>query len=239
MSLLGETWRFLTDPASWSGPRGLGALLLGHLRLSVLATLAGALVAIPLGIFFGRRRRGGAVASTVVNIGRALPTFAVLVLAFSVFSSWGRGLSIWPSLVALTLLAVPPMFTNTSTGVRDVDPEVVEAARGMGMSERDVLRRVQLPVARPLLLTGLRVAAVQVAATATLGAWVGYACLGTLIFEGFAQQDDVKILSGAVLVAALTIVTELAFSFVERRLTPWARPRRVRDPVEPLGTTAT
>lgn len=229
MNLLQQTWQYLTDPQNWSGPRGLGALLLGHLRLAIAATVAGVVIATPLGVYFGRRDRGGAVATAVVNIGRALPTFAILVLAFSVFSSWGKGLTIWPSLVALTMLAIPPMFTNTYTGVRNVDPEVVDAALGMGMTRSGTLRRVEFPLAMPLILTGLRVSAVQVVATATLGAWVGYACLGTPIFEGFAQRDNVMILSGAVLVAALTVVTELVFSVVERIVTPWARRRRVRD----------
>lgn len=122
--------------------------------------------------------------------------------------------------------------------MRDVDPDVREAATGMGMTRLERLRRVEVPLALPLILTGLRLSAVQIVATATLGAWVGFRCLGTPIFEGFAQQDDGKILTGAVLVAVLTILTEVAFSFLTRVLTPWERsgPRPRRAPAVPPGT---
>ncbi len=223
MSLLVETWHHLTDPSTWSGQRGLLSLLYGHIRLSIMATAVAAAIGVPLGVFFGHRRRGGVLMSAVVNTGRALPTFAILVLAFSVFSSWGQGLTIWPTLVALVLLAIPPIFTNTYTGIRTVDPDIVESALGMGMTRGRVLRQTEVPIALPLILTGLRLSAVQVVATATLGAWVGFGCLGTPIFEGFAQQNNVKVLTGAVLVAALTIVTEVIFSVMTRRLTPWSR----------------
>lgn len=226
MKLLADTWRYLTDPTNWSGPRGLATLLYGHIRLSVISTLIAMVIAIPLGVFFAHRRRGGAMASAVVNIGRALPTFAILVLAFSVFSSHGRGLTIWPTLVALVMLAIPPIFTNTYTGVRNVDPEIIESALGMGMTRAETVRRVEFPIALPLVVTGVRVSAVQVVATATLGAWVGFGCLGTPIFEGFAQQNNVKVLTGAILVAALTIMTEVGFTILARRLTPWSRAER-------------
>lgn len=229
MNLLVKTWQYLTDPSNWSGPRGLATLLYGHIRLSVMATLIAVAIAVPLGVFFGHRRHGGAFISATVNIGRALPTFAILVLAFSVFSSRGKGLTIWPSLVALVMLAVPPIFTNTFTGIRNIEPDIIESALGMGMTRRAMMRRVELPIALPLILTGIRVSAVQVVATATLSAWVGYGSLGTPIFEGFAQQNNVKVLTGAILVAALAIVTEVGFSVVTRRLTPWSRRRDERS----------
>lgn len=223
MGLIVDTWHYMTDPDHWSGPRGLWTLLGGHMKLSVAATLAAAAIAIPLGIFFGRRRRGGAAASAVVNIGRALPTFAILVLAFSLFSERGKGLTIWPSFVALVALGIPPIFTNTYTAIRDLDPAMIEAATAMGMTRMTLLRRVQIPAGAPLMITGLRISTVQIVATATLGAWVGYACLGTPIFEGFAQQNNTKVLTGAILVSILTIAVEVGFSLLERYLTPWAR----------------
>ncbi|MCU0267867.1 MAG: ABC transporter permease [Acidimicrobiales bacterium] len=228
MSAIGEAWSYVTTGANWTGDDGILVLTWNHLRLSAFATVSAAVVAVPAGVLIGHRRRGGALAASVVNIGRALPSFAVLVLAFGVFSQWGRGLTIWPTYVALVLLAIPPMFTNTLTGVQEVPAEVREAATGMGMRARQLLWRVETPVALPLILTGLRVSAVQVVATATLGAWVGYQCLGTLIYEGFAQQDDAKILTGATLVALLTILVDTAFSFLERAVTPWTRPQRGR-----------
>ena len=125
------------------------------------------------------------------------------------------------------------MFTNAYVGVRDVDPAIVEASRGMGMGERQVLLRVETPIALPLIITGVRIAAVQVVATATLGGLFGFNALGSYIFEGFAQQDDGKLYTGAVGVALLAILTELAFSLVAPRATPWLSQSRVSD-VAPL-----
>jgi osmoprotectant transport system permease protein len=235
VSALADFWDYVTTASNWQGERGLVSLTWAHIRLSVLATGAAALVAVPIALVIGHTKRGGLAAVSVVNIGRALPSFAVLVLAFGVFSQWGRGLTIWPTFVALLLLAVPPMFTNTFTGVREVDPGAREAARGMGMTARQVLGRVEMPIAIPLIITGIRVSAVQVVATATLGAWVGFRCLGTLIFEGFAQQNNGKILTGAIFVALLTILTEIGFSLLERAVTPWRRTSRTPR-VTPIET---
>ncbi len=239
MSALAQGWEFLTTAAHWTGPTGILALLWNHVRLAAMATGAAAAIAIPAGVIIGRRGRGGAAAVAVVNIGRALPSFAVLVLAFGIFSQWGRGLTIWPTFVALVLLAVPPMFTNAFTGIQGVDRDITESAVGMGMRSREVLWRVQTPIAIPLIITGVRVSAVQVVATATLGAWVGYQDLGTLIYEGFAQRDDGKILAGAVLVAALSILTEVAFSSLERVVAPWEHRRTRRVPAAPSVSTTT
>jgi len=241
MSALADFVTFITTASNWTGPKGLITLTINQVLVSIVAVGAATLIALPGGLVVGHLRRGGLAAVSVANIGRALPSFAVLVLAFGVFSQWGRGLSVWPTAVALTLLAIPPIFTNTYTGVRNVDPQVRDAAAGMGMRRREVLRTVEMPIAVPLILTGLRVSASQVMATATLGAWVGFQCLGTLIFEGFAQQNNGKILTGAVAVSLLTIGTELAFSAVERRVAPWARPagkRRIPRPQHSGASTA-
>lgn len=228
MSLLGDLVEFLTTGANWTGPRGLLTLGANQLLVSALALVAGFSVAVPVGLVVGHARRGATATVGVANIGRALPSFAIVVLAFSVFSQWGRGLSIWPTAVALTLLAIPPILTNTITAVREVDPDVRAAAEGAGMRWHQVLWQVETPLALPLLLTGVRVAATQVVATATLGAWVGFQCLGTLIFEGFAQRNDTKILAGAVLVSALTIATDAAMGLASRRTARWSRPQPTR-----------
>lgn len=223
MSAVAEFVDYITTASNWTGPKGLVTLTANQVLVSVVAVTAAVAVAVPAGLVLGRTRRGGLTAVGIANIGRALPSFAVLVLAFGVFSQWGRGLSVWPTAVALFLLAIPPVFTNTLTAVREVDPRVTDAAAGMGMRRRQILWRVQAPLAVPMVLTGIRVSASQVVATATLGAWVGFQCLGTLIFEGFAQRDDGKILTGAVMVSLLTIATEVAFALVERRVSPWSR----------------
>jgi osmoprotectant transport system permease protein len=220
---------YVTTSSHWWGERGILHRSFEHLRLSGAAVLAAGIVAIPSALVLGHVKRGGFLAQSIVNIGRAVPSFAILVLMLPLSLNYGFGLGFWPTFVALVPLAIPPMFTNAYVGVRDVDPNIVEASRAMGMGGSQVLFRVEAPVARPLILTGLRVAAVQVVATATLGAFVGFNGLGSYIYEGFSQQDDGKLLTGAVGVALLAFLTELVFSFVVRRATPWQSPTRSSD----------
>jgi osmoprotectant transport system permease protein len=175
-------------------------------------------LAVPLGVLLGHSGRGGLIAVSVVNIGRAIPSFAVIALALPFSIRAGLGIGFWPTFLALVLLALPPIFTNSFTAVRSVGMDVVEAARGMGMRERQVLLEIELPLAAPLILTGIRVAAVQVVATATLGALVGWGGLGRYIIDGFSVQDNVRVFAGALLVAALAILTDVLFSVAERIL---------------------
>jgi osmoprotectant transport system permease protein len=221
-----DMWDFLGTDAAWSGRDGLPALLWAHVQLSVVALLAAATVAIPPAVVLGHVRRGAVAAVSIVNIGRAIPSFAVIALVLPFSLRWGFGLGFWPTMVALVLLAVPPIFTNTYTGVRDVPADAVEAARGMGMQPRELVTRVEVPVALPLILTGLRVSAVQVVATTTLGALVGYRCLGSPIVAGFQRQDKGELLAAAILVALLALVTDALFSLAARWLVPW----RARTP---------
>jgi osmoprotectant transport system permease protein len=216
---------YLGDADSWWGRNGLVRLTWDHLRLSGAALLAAVVLAIPPALLLGHRRRGGLLAVTLVNTSRALPTFAVIAFVLPLSYRFGFGLGFWPTFVALLLLALPPVFINAYTGVAEVDRAVVEAARGMGMRERDVLARVEVPAAMPLLAAGVRVSAVQVVATTTLGALVGFRCLGTPIIQGIAARDHGKVLAGAVVVAAVSLLTEAAFGALGRRLAPWARDR--------------
>lgn len=223
--ILRQMWDYLSSDAAWSGNRGLPALTWAHIKLSVLAVVVSAAVAIPPAVVLGHIRRGGLLAVSIVNIGRALPTFAIIVLILPFSLRYGFGLGFWPTLVALVLLAVPPIFTNTYTGVRDVPPDAVEAARGMGMRAGELVRKVEVPVAWPLIITGLRVSAVQVVATATLGALVGYRNLGTPIITGFAQRSQRGVLlAAAITVILLALLTDAMFALAERRLVPWRRP---------------
>jgi osmoprotectant transport system permease protein len=223
--ILRQMWDYLSSDAAWSGNRGLPALTWAHIKLSVLAVVVAAVVAIPPAVALGHIRRGGLLAVSIVNIGRALPTFAIIVLILPFSLRYGFGLGFWPTLVALVLLAVPPIFTNTYTGVRDVPPDAVEAARGMGMRAGELVRKVEVPVAWPLIITGLRVSAVQVVATATLGALVGYRNLGTPIITGFAQRSQRGVLlAAAITVILLALLTDAVFALAERRLVPWRRP---------------
>jgi osmoprotectant transport system permease protein len=223
--ILRQMWDYLSSDAAWSGNRGLPALTWAHVKLSLLSVAVAAAFAIPPAAVLGHVRRGGLLAVSIVNIGRALPTFAIVVLILPFSLRYGFGLGFWPTVPALVLLAIPPIFTNTYTGVRDVPPDAVEAARGMGMRAGELMRKVEVPVAWPLIITGLRVSAVQVVATATLGALVGYRNLGTPIITGFAQPSERgALLAAAIAVILLALLTDAAFALAERRLVPWRRP---------------
>ncbi|HEX5613845.1 MAG TPA: ABC transporter permease [Acidimicrobiia bacterium] len=222
MDAFGDFWTYVTTSDSWWGPNGIANLTWAHVRLAFWSTFAAAVLALPPAIVLGHLHRGGLVAVSLVNLGRAIPSFGVIALVLPFSIEWGFGLGYWPTFVALVLLGVPPIFTNTYTGVRGVDPGIVESARGMGMTSREVVLGVEVPSAMPLIITGVRISAVQIVATATLGALVGFQCLGTLVVQGIAQFDDGKLVTGAVLVALLAILVEVALGLVQRRVTPWA-----------------
>ncbi|MDQ6650793.1 MAG: ABC transporter permease [Actinomycetota bacterium] len=218
--IFGQVADWFLDGSHWRGADGVPTRLLEHLTLSVEAIVIACLLALPLALVLGHLGRGGFLAVNVSNIGRALPSFAILVLAAQLPAI---GIGNVAALIALVALAVPPLVTNTYVGVRAVDPDIKEAARGMGLSGSQVLRRVELPLAMPLVLAGLRTSAVQVIATATLAAYVSAGGLGRYIVDGFAQADTPKIYAGALLVALLALVVELGLGLLQRRLSPVAR----------------
>jgi osmoprotectant transport system permease protein len=218
VSWLADTVAWLSTGANWAGPDGAASLLVEHLRLSAISLLVAAVLVVPLGLWLGHLGRGGTVALNIGNVGRAVPTFAVLVLLALAPRPFGLGdLSI---VTALVLFAIPPVLTNTYVGVREVDRAAVDAARGMGMSGWQVLRDVELPLAAPLVVQGLRLAGVQVIATATIAALAGGGGLGRLITEGFNRQDQPQLVSGAVLVAALALAVEGLFELLQRAVRP-------------------
>ena len=214
--------QWFTDPANWTGPTGIPARVLQHLWMSLLAMVIASALAIPVGLWAGHRRRFESLAVSVAYVGRALPSFAVLVVVFILMVNlipsiaFGTG----PTVVALVLLAIPSMLVNTYVGIQGVDADTVEAARGMGMREREVLFGLEVPLAAPLIMAGVRVAALQVVATATLAALIGGGGLGVYIREGYAQHDDPKLIAGAVLVSSLALLTEGVLYIVERAVTP-------------------
>src|SRR4029453_18412151 len=205
MSVINGVLAWLTDPAQWSGPDGIPVRTLQHLWYSLLATGIAAAIALPIGVFIGHTGRGAVFAVNLTNLGRAIPTLGIIILVFIL-----AGFGIVPVLVALTALAVPPIVTNSYVGVRSVDPEVREAAEGMGMRGRQVLWKVELPVAMPLIMAGIRTSTVQVVATATLAAYVGLGGLGRYLIDGFSQRDLPEVVGGAILVAVLALLIELA-----------------------------
>ncbi|MFF5975393.1 ABC transporter permease [Streptomyces sp. NPDC012769] len=213
MSVLVDAWSWLATGANWSGESGVWHRLGEHLYVSGAALLLACAVALPLGLWLGHLGRGGALAVNVSNAGRAIPVFAVLAL-FMV--SPLRNAGYVPTVAALVLFAIPPLLTHAYVGVREVDRAVVEAARGMGMSGGQLFRGVELPLARPMLMAGLRSAAVQVVATATIAAMVGQGGLGRIITAGFNTYDTPQVVAGAVLVALLALLVEALLVAADR-----------------------
>lgn len=216
MTFLAAVVEWFADPAHWQGPDGIPTRLLEHLQLSGSSVLVAAAIALPLGLYIGHTGRGAFLAINVANVGRAMPSLAVLAFALPVSISLGLGLGFWPTFMAMVPLAIPPILTNTYVGIRSADPDTVEAARGMGMREWQVLRTVEVPAGLPILLAGLRTASVNVIATATLGAIVAGPALGRYIVDGFALRDHERVFAGALLVAILAVGTEVTFGMLER-----------------------
>jgi osmoprotectant transport system permease protein len=213
VDVVGQSFGWLAEGSNWAGESGVWHRLAEHVYVSGLALLIACAVALPLGLWLGHLGRGGALAVNLSNIGRAVPVFAVLAL-FAV--SPLRSAGYVPTVAALVLFAVPPLLTNAYVGMRGVDRSVVDAARGMGMSGPQLFRQVELPLARPLVMTGLRSAAVQVVATATIAAMVGQGGLGRIITAGFATYDTAQVVAGALLVALLALLVEGALLVADR-----------------------
>ena len=218
MNAFDRAFRYLNDPYNWTRADGLGifTLLRDHLVISVVAVLLAMLVALPVGIGLGHSGRGGGFVVALSNVSRAVPTLALL----TVFAVTPIGFGNRATTIALAVFAVPPILTNTFVGFREVDRDVREAARAMGMSTGQVITRAEFPLAVPLVMTGIRTATVQVVATAGLAALVGGGGLGRLINLGFGQQDYGEVVAGAILVAGLALLTEFLLVGVSWAVTP-------------------
>ena len=189
--------------------------LIVHIELSVVALLIGVAIALPVALAVFRSPLGSAIAINTGNIGRAVPSLAILALVFPLL-----GFGFAPSLVALTVLAIPPILINASAGLRQVSPQVIDAAKGMGLSNRQILGRIQFPIALPVIFAGIRTSAVQVVASATLATFIGGGGLGELIVLGFQRNDLAVQIGGSLAVAVLAIITEIIFGVLERTFTP-------------------
>lgn len=231
MDFLGDVLQWFLDPANWTngvnqltGVPEIGILsrTWEHVQISVITVAIAVGITVPPAMLLGHAGRGGFLAVSLANIGRAVPSFAIVVLGVTLTGRIG----FWPTFIALLALAIPPIFTNTFTGIRAVDRDTVEAARGMGLTERQILWSIELPMATPVVLAAVRVAAVQVVATATLGAIVAWGGLGRFIIDGFAQRDNVEVFAGALLVALLAVLTEVTFGILERFVVPPGLGRR-------------
>ena len=213
MSLAAEVASFLVDGANWQfgDPDAIPTRLLQHLQYTGLALAIAASIALPVGLYIGHTGKGAFLAINAGNAGRALPTLGLLVLVVTIV-----GIGLVPVLVALVALAVPPLLTSTYAGLRAVDRDTIDAARAQGMRERQVLWRTEVPMALPLILSGLRNATLQVVATATVAAFVALGGIGRYVIDGLATRDFAQMLAGASLVAALAIVLDLMLAAISR-----------------------
>ncbi len=231
MNIFADTWGYLTDPANWQGSGGLWARMLEQLLLTGTALALAILVGLPVALWLGHLGRGGFLAINISNVGRAIPTFALLALLVtadwpgtSEFGPYGRaGLA---TLIALMLFALPPIITQGYVAIREVPGDVKESARGMGMTEAQQFFRVELPLGLPLVISGIRLALVQVWATATIAALVAGPGVGRIIVEGFARNLYSQGVGAAIVVALAALVLEVAAAGLQRAVEPGGRSSR-------------
>jgi len=219
---------FLTDPANWQDQAGITNRLVEHLTISLLAVAFASAIALPLGFYIGHTGKLQLLGINLANIGRAVPSYAVMVMLLPVMLALAPvlgydpqiGLRFLPIFLAMLFLAVPPILVATYAGIQAVDRDLTESSRGMGLTERQILTGVELPLASPVIVGGFRVALLQVIATATIGAFLAGGGLGRYIVDGIALRDNGMLYAGVLLVAGLAIGTDVLLSWLQRRLTP-------------------
>lgn len=219
---------FLADPANWQGQPGIPNRIVEHLAICLLAVLTASAIALPLGFYIGHTGRLQLLGINIANIGRAIPSYAVMVMLLPVMLGLAPvlgydprlGLRFLPIFLAMVLLAIPPILVAAYAGLQEIDRDLTESSRGMGLTERQILTGVELPLALPVLVGGFRVALLQVIATATIGAFLAGGGLGRYIIDGIARRDDGMLYGGVLLVAVLAIGTDVLLSWLQRRWTP-------------------
>ncbi|MFJ6081345.1 ABC transporter permease [Streptomyces sp. NPDC001002] len=211
MNVLHYVSDFFSNSAHWHGYDGIPTRLREHIQYSLTALAIAAAIGLPIGLLTGHTGRGGNSLALIATAARALPSFGLLVLMFVLL-----GLGHLPVMIPLVVLAVPPILVTTYEAMRSVDPSPVDAARGMGMAEPRILFQVELPVALPLILSGLRSAAIQIVSTATIAAYVSLGGLGRYIVDGLYQRNYEKVVGGATLVAILALITLGLFWAINR-----------------------
>jgi osmoprotectant transport system permease protein len=220
MHFIESVFHWFTTSANWTGPNGILQLFYNQAKLSAAVVVGALIVGGGLGVILGHTGRGGLVAVNAANAFRAVPTLALLTLLAiqpNISLTWSGFLASW---IALFILAVPPILTNTYVGMRNVDGDVRDAAKAMGLSGVQVLGRVEAPLALPFIMAGVRTASIEVVATSTLAAYVSYSDLGTFVISGLNGQDNVEAFGGAILVAVLAAMVALGLGLVQRWLTP-------------------
>lgn len=220
MNFLFDAVAYILDPANWAGENGIANRLNQHLVITFVSVLIAAAIAVPLGLLIGHtgRARGAIIGFT--GAARALPTFGLMTLFVLIGIQFGAGLSLTPVIVVLVVLAIPPLLAGAYSGVEAVDRQTIDAARAQGMTEWQILTQVELPLALPLLVGGLRSATLQVVATATIAAYVAQGGLGRYLIEGLRTQDYLRALIGAVLIAALALLLDGLLAALQKLVRP-------------------
>jgi len=218
---IGAIARWFGDPAHWQGSAGIPTRVGEHLLLSLVALILAMAIGLPAGVGVGHSGRGAALTINLANLGRALPTLAVMGIVLPVTAAIDNqlGFKVYPALIALVVLGIPPILVNAYAAISGVDRDIVEAGRGMGMRARDLLARVEIPLGLPVIVAGVRSAFAQILATATLAAIFGGPGLGRYLVEGYAQLDYPMMFAGVILVGLLFLASELAFAAIQRQLT--------------------
>jgi osmoprotectant transport system permease protein len=232
MEGLAEVVAWFAAPEQWEGRNSIPLRLWEHVSLSAVSIAAGVAIALPLGLYIGHTGRMARTVIAVANIGRAVPSLGWLGMVYPITVALlaREGLGFWPTFIALVALAIPPIVTNAYTGLREVDPDLLEAGRGMGMREGELLRRIEMPIAMPVILAGVRSSAVTVVATATLSAIVGGGTLGAYVIQGLFINDLPRVVGGAIMVAILALLTEAGFAVLQRAATAPALRQRAPTP---------
>jgi osmoprotectant transport system permease protein len=215
MSFFGYAWDWVTTSANWHGSDSIPQQFVAHLGYSALPLLIAALIAVPVGVVIGHTGRGAIVVVNVANAWRAIPTLGLLVLIVVYY-----GFTLFTWLIPLVVLAIPPILVNVYEGVAGVDPGVKDAAKGVGMTPWQQVVKVELPIALPLILVGLRTSAIFVVATATIAAYIGLGGLGRFIIDGYASKQYGPVAGGALLVVVLAVLVLGLFTLLSRLLVP-------------------
>ncbi len=226
MNIPAEVVAWFADGSHWSGAAGIPALLGEHLALTAASLGIACAIALPVALWLGHTGRGGVLAVQIGNIGRAVPTLALLSILLFLPPPFGR--TTLSALIAFTLFAIPVLLTNTYVGMREVDPAAVDAAKGMGMSGPEVLHKVELPLVTPALMNAVRQGAVQVVATVSIAAIFAFGGLGRIITRATGASggfDVPQIIAGALVIAVLAIAVDLSFAALGRVVDPVARAR--------------
>lgn len=211
MNLLTGAIAWLTDPTNWAGTDGIPTRLAQHLTITAIAMASAALIALPVGLLAGHAGRGSGLIGAITGAARAIPTLGLLTLI-----GLGVGIGLTAPLLALIVLAIPSLLAGAYAGIQSIDPTVPAAAKAVGMSPGQILAQVELPLASPIIVGGLRAATLQVVATATLAAYTADVGLGRYLFTGLKSRDYPEMLGGAILVAALALVLEIALAMCQR-----------------------